>query len=55
LNLGHIPANCKKLYKLTANLMQLSIGRFDKRGVMEYDDDDDISTAIIIALVVALS
>lgn len=51
----HITANCKKLDKLTLNLMQLSLGRFDKRVVMEYDDDDDISTAVIIALVVALS
>jgi len=51
----HITANCKKLDELTANLMQLSLGRFDKRVVMEYDDDDDISTALIIALVVALS
>lgn len=51
----HITASCKNLDELTANLMQLSLGRFDKRVVMEYDDDDDISTALIIALVIALS
>ncbi|KAF5082834.1 hypothetical protein DSECCO2_94310 [anaerobic digester metagenome] len=51
----HITANSKKLDELTANLLQLSLGRFDKRVVMEYDDNDDISTMLIIALVVALS
>ncbi|MEA2106976.1 MAG: hypothetical protein U9P82_09730 [Bacteroidota bacterium] len=51
----YITALSENLDEITINLLQLSLGRFDKRVVMDYDDDDDFSTAIIIAIIVALS
>lgn len=36
------------------NIMQISLGRFDKRVVMDYNNDDNFSTALIIAIIVAL-
>jgi hypothetical protein len=44
-----------ELNQISLNLIQICLGRFDKHVVMDYDDDDDFSTAIIIATIVALS
>ncbi len=51
-----ITALFENLDEITTNLLQLSIGRFDKRVVMDYDDDDDdFSTLIIISMNAASS
>ncbi|MFD2891357.1 hypothetical protein ACFS5J_04945 [Flavobacterium chuncheonense] len=41
--------------EVTENLIMLSMGKFDKRVIMDYENDDDISTMMIIAIIVALA
>ena len=51
----YITTLSENLDEITINLLQLNLGRFDKRVVMDYGNDDDFSIAIIIAIIVALS
>lgn len=51
----HITASTEELNELTAGILQLGLGRFDKRVSMEYDNDDsDFTTMLITILVLTL-
>jgi len=49
-----ITAKFDEFDELVTTILQLSLGRFDKRVVMDYDDSD-FSTEVIIAIIVSSS
>lgn len=50
----YISTNSKKLDEITLNLIRLSMGRFEKSVIMDYDANSDFSTYLIIAILIAL-
>ncbi len=41
--------------EITTSLIKMCLGRFDKSVVMDYHNDNDFATAIIITMIIALS